>query len=290
MNFILDPPMEITPNSKLDPIQIVIAEEFVDELVTLGVLGLVQPGEMVANGPLFCLPKPGQLDQWRILSDMRRGGQNAAVGSDPTVFPKPGLIVDQMYAGGYSAVADASKFFYNLPTRPDERPYLGCIHPRHADVHYTYKLIPMGAGNSPAIAGRHGAALLRLVKSRCPIYQGRPVANTWWQHYGAGVVYDPRLGHGLVYIGSDGLPVALIWAHCDDFLIYGPTLAKTTAALEAFLDLTVEVGLLCHPGKLTPPAQVVKYTGLLFDTTGVPMICLPEYKCAKAMAMVGYAK
>jgi hypothetical protein len=212
---------------------------------------------------------------------MKRGGQNAAVGSDPTVFPKSVMILDQLYAGGYSAVVDASKLFYNFPTRPDERPYLGCIHPRDANVHYTYQSIPMGGGNSPAIAGRHGAALLRLVRSRCPVYQGEARANTWWQHYGAGVEYDPRLGHGLVYIGDDGLPAALIWAHCDDFFIHGPTRAKTAAALTTFLDLTVEVGLLCHPGKLTPPAHVVKYTGLLFDTTAVPTLRVPEYKCAR---------
>jgi hypothetical protein len=130
MNFLHKPAAEITPNSELTPEQITIAEEFVHELVSLGVLVEVKPGEMVTNGPIFCLPKPGQPGQWRVLSDMRRGGQNAAVGSDPTVFPKSGVILDQLYAQGYSAVVDASKFFYNFPTRPDEQKYLGCIHPR----------------------------------------------------------------------------------------------------------------------------------------------------------------
>jgi hypothetical protein len=150
---------------------------------------------MVANGPLFCLPKPGQPGQWRVLSDMRRGGQNAVVGSDPTVFPKSGVILDQLYYHGYSAVVDASKFFYHYPTKPDERKYLGCIHPRYEDQHLGYTKIPMGAGNSPAIAGRHGAALLRLIKSRSPLFQGTPVANTWWQHYGGGPKFDPKLSH-----------------------------------------------------------------------------------------------
>jgi hypothetical protein len=147
----------------------------------------------------------------------------------------------------------------------------------------------MGAGNSPAIAGRHGAALLRLMRTRCGLYQGQATPNTWWHHYSVGKPYDAEWGHGMVYIGEDGLPAALIWGHCDDFLIHGPTHAKTTAALTAFLDLVVDVGLLCHPGKLTPPAQVVKYTGLLFDTTGVPKIRIPEYKRAKAAAMVDFA-
>jgi hypothetical protein len=270
MNF-LEPPDEcITLNSEMTAEQVSIATEFVEELVSLGVLIKVRPGEMVTNGPLFCLPKPGQPGQWRILSDMRRGGQNEKVGADPTVFPKSGLILDQLYTEGYSAVIDASKFFYNFPTRPEERKYLGCIHPSKPDAHMVYGGLPMGGGNSPSIAGRHGAALLRKIREICPLYRGKPEANTWWRYYSTGSGYQPELGHGLVYIGDDGLPAVLVWAHCDDFLLHGPTYEKTSKALSAFLDLTVQVGLLCHPGKLTPPAQIVKYTGLLFDTTGTP--------------------
>jgi hypothetical protein len=116
MNFLRNPSAGITPNSEMTPEQITIAAEFVEELVSLGVLIPVKPGEMISNGPIFCLPKPGQPGQWRVLSDMRRGGQNAAVGADPTVFPKSGVILDQLYTRGYSAVVDASKFFYNFPT------------------------------------------------------------------------------------------------------------------------------------------------------------------------------
>jgi hypothetical protein len=287
MNFILRPPQETTPNSAMAGEQIAIAEEFIKELVSLGVLIRVQPGEMVANGPLFCLPKPGQPGQWRVLSDMKRGGQNKCIGADPTVFPKTGVILDQLYAGGYSAVVDASKFFYNFPTRKDERKYLGCIGPTDPNEQYVYAGLPMGAGNSPSIAGRHGAAVLRLVRSlHDELFSGNPVLNTWWSHFGFELQYDPKLGHGLNFIGTDGLPAVLIWAHCDDFFIHGPTYAKAALALTAFLDLTVQLGLLCHPGKLTPPAQVVKYTDLLFDTQDVPTLRIPEYKRAKALALV----
>jgi hypothetical protein len=94
MNFLCEPRHKLTPNSDMEEEQIVIAEELLDELVGLGVLVDVQPGEIVANGLLFCLPKPGQPGQWRILSDMRRGGQNEAMGADPTVFPKSGVILE----------------------------------------------------------------------------------------------------------------------------------------------------------------------------------------------------
>jgi hypothetical protein len=71
MNFLHPPDEAITPNTEMTPEQVTIAAGFVEELVTLGVLIKVKPGEMVTNGPLFCLPKPGQPGQWRVLSDMR---------------------------------------------------------------------------------------------------------------------------------------------------------------------------------------------------------------------------
>jgi hypothetical protein len=147
----------------------------------------------------------------------------------------------------------------------------------------------MGGGNSPSIAGRHGAALIRKVYQSCPIYNGHPTANSWWKHYSSDQKYNSAYGHGMVYIGDDGLPSAKAWGHCDYFFwIHGQTYQKTKQALTDILDLTVQVGLLCHPGKLTPPAQIVKYTGLLFDTTGTPTLRIPENKRAKAAAMTYY--
>jgi hypothetical protein len=70
MNYLQRPPLETTDNSAMAGEQHTIVEEFIKELVDLGVLVKVAPGELVANGPLFCLPKPGQPGQWRVLSDM----------------------------------------------------------------------------------------------------------------------------------------------------------------------------------------------------------------------------
>jgi hypothetical protein len=172
MNFLVEPMRELTPNSVMDEEQIVIAQEFLDELASLGVLIEVAPGEMVANGPLFCLSKPGQLGQWRILSNMQRGRQNEAIGPDPTVFPKPGIIMEQMYTGGWPAVVDANKLFYQFCTWPEERKYLGCIHPRDPTRHFTYASLPMGAAQSPSLAGRYGAAFLRLLRSTSTLTVG----------------------------------------------------------------------------------------------------------------------
>jgi hypothetical protein len=94
-------------------------------------------------------PKEGQPGQLRILSDLCRGGQNEAIGADPTVFPKSSSILDQMYTGGWSAVIDASKFFYQFPTRKEERKYLGCIHLRLADLPLTTRLPKNGGLDCP---------------------------------------------------------------------------------------------------------------------------------------------
>jgi hypothetical protein len=91
-------------------------------------------------------------------------------------------------------------------------------------------------------------------------------------------------------IGDGGLPAAWVWGHCDDFLIHAPTREKWMAALREFLDAAVRVGLLAHPEKLTPPAQQVKYTGLIFDTRATPCLHIPDTKRDKAIAMIGFAE
>jgi hypothetical protein len=106
----------ISPNSDMTDEQLNIAEEFLEELVSLGILIEVDSEYVRANAPTFCLPKPGQPGQWRILADMRKGRQNEAIGPDPTVFPKTSFILDQLYTNGFSAVVDVSKYFYNFPT------------------------------------------------------------------------------------------------------------------------------------------------------------------------------
>jgi hypothetical protein len=97
MNFLKEPPLGIQPNANMDPSQLETACEFVDKLLDLGAMEEDDPEDPVlANAPMFLLPKPGQPGQWRILADLRAGGQNSAIGSDPTVFPKRAHILNQM--------------------------------------------------------------------------------------------------------------------------------------------------------------------------------------------------
>jgi hypothetical protein len=178
MNFLQEPVHLIQPNSMMTADQLEIAEEFIVELVSLAVLIKVDGEYLKTNTPTFCLPKPGQPGQWRVLADMKKGRQNEAMAADPTVFPKTLYILHQMYHGGYSMVIDASKYFYNFPTVPAERCYLGVISTKTKKA-YVYAGLAMGAGSSPAIAGRMGAAFLRKLQAISPYFQGDISFNTW---------------------------------------------------------------------------------------------------------------
>jgi hypothetical protein len=89
----------------------------------------------------------------------------------PVYLPRVSHIVDLLYTGGFSAVVDASKFFYQFPTHPEDHPYLGLLHPVTGILYY-YGGLPMGGGNSPAVAGRFGNSFVRMLKERCALFQG----------------------------------------------------------------------------------------------------------------------
>jgi hypothetical protein len=287
MNFLVTPVPRLNPNAHMDQEQLDVAASFVDELLELSVLRDFAEGkEFLMNAPLFVVPKEGQEGEWRVIADMLRGGQNSCMGSDPVFLPRSNHILDQMYHGGYSAVVDASKFFYQFTTHPDDRPFLGLLHPV-TGIMYAYGGLPMGAGSSPCLAGRYGLSFLRLLRERCALFQGEPRANCYWTGFSE-QGYDPRLGYGFILESADGSPAVKIWVWVDDFIIHGPTFEKTTAALKFFLDTTVKCGMLCHPKKLTPPAQIVKYCGFLFDTVSIPCLRIPVLKGERALAIVQY--
>jgi hypothetical protein len=147
----------------------------------------------------------------------------------------------------------------------------------------------MGSSNSPALACRYGLGMLRLLAKREPVFQGCIQENGWRARL-AGDLHDPRLGSGLVRVGSDGLPAALVWAFVDDFKIHAPTKRKLIRALNAFMNLSLRLGLICQKVKTKPPAQIQKYCGFLFDTTGIPTLRLPEAKWSRGLATIGFLK
>jgi hypothetical protein len=197
--------------------------------------------ETLLNAPLFVVPKDeGQEGEWQVIANMLRGRQNSCMGSHPVFLPQLGHILDQMYQGGYSAVVDASKFFYQFSTHPNDRPYLGLKHPI-TGVLYAYGGLPMGGSSSPCLAGQYGLSLLRLLWERCKLVQGKGRANYWWTGF-LEKGFDLALAYGFV-LESAGGPVVKIWVWVDDFILHGPTEEKTTAALHFFLDITVIISM-----------------------------------------------
>jgi hypothetical protein len=98
--------------------------------------------------------------------------------------------------------------------------------------------------------------------------------------------FDTKLGIGRVLIGSDGLPICLIWIHVDDIFPHGPTRAKCTYALKNILDLKVLVGLICHPTKIKPPAQIQKFCWFLYYSVGTHKLRIPENKVVRDLALL----
>jgi hypothetical protein len=289
MNFLTEPWKGTTPNAQMTEEQADIAAEFIDELWSIGVFELIPEGrEMKGNAPLFTVAKAGQPGQWRVIADMKNGGQNDHIGKDPVHLPRAGNILERLYTGGWSAIADASKFFHNFPTHPKDRPYLGCIHPKTGQRLW-YLGLPMGSSQSPSLACRYGLSMLRKLAEEEPVFQGKIQENGWRRRLDDGE-HQPELGTGLIRIGEDGLPTALIWAFVDDFQIHAPTREKLVAALTAFMDLALRLGLICQKVKTKPPAQVQKYCGFIYDTTGVPTLRIPEDKRGRALAMIEYLR
>lgn len=289
MNFASPPEPGLHPNSPMDEEQQRVASEFVDELLAINAIVPSKPDHPTKTiAPLFCLPKPGQPGQWRIISNMKDGGQNRVVMSDPVYLPRSSHMVTEMYTGGYTAVVDASKFFYQFLTHPNDRQYLGLRHPRTGKI-FEYRGLPMGAGNSPALASRYGLAFVRLLRERgAHIFGTCPVVNTWGREFQAPGSYREDLGHGCNNLRKDGKPGVKIWVHVDDFALHGPDYETTLEALEFFMEQAVIVGLLCNPRKCVLPAQVTKYCGFLFDTQHTPTLRIPLAKREHALAMVEF--
>ena len=287
MNFLIKPTGELKPNNFMEEEDKAIAGKFIDELKGLGALRKAE-GELLANCPLFTLDKSWSKEEKRVIADMKGGGQNSCIGKDPVYLVQKLTILPQLYPGGYSAVADASKQFHNFPTRPEERKYLGCIHPITGEK-LVWVGLPMGSANSPAIACRLTYSVLRQIREREPIFQGMAKQNTWMKKMDTGD-YDARKGHGRVLIRRDGEPAALMWVMVDDFLIHAPSKEACEEAFRVFLNHMVRVGFICQVAKTKPPAQAQKFCGLIFNTERHPYITIPSEKLSRSKATIQFIK
>jgi hypothetical protein len=86
----------------------------------------------------------------------------------------------------------------------------------------------------------------------------------------------------------DCLPAALLWVVVDNYLIHAPTKKKYCEAFLVFMDQMLQMGFNCQPAKMSPPNQVQKFCGMLFDTTGVLTIWIPPEKVSRAKTTIDY--
>jgi hypothetical protein len=163
---------------------------------------------------------------------------------------------------------------------------MGTIHPITGEQ-LIYASLPMGSANSPAIACRIGNSCLRQLREHSATFRGKAIENTWRSALAGGPV-DGTHGMGRVAIGDDGLPVAQIWGMVDNFLIHAPTRAKCFKAFSEFMDHTVRLGFICQKVKTSPPAQVQKFCGMLYDTQSHPCIRIPEAKVSRSLATLEF--
>ena len=282
MRFMVDPGTDPVDNSPLTEEQQEVVIKFIEELKELGVLRKATV-PLRRTCPIFVVPKPGQPGQWRCIADMKRGGQNACCSQDPIYLPSCHDILPQLYTGGWSAVADASKYFHNYTTVPQERDLIGIIHPVTGEALW-YVGLPMGSVNSPSIACRCGEGVLRLLREEMPVFTATSYReNTWRTALNEGE-YDSTICHGYAYFQDNGRPIAQVYGYVDDFLIHASTYDDCVVALNGFMDMVIRVGLICQPLKTEPPARVQKYCGFLYDTEKSPSLRIPPSKISRCLA------
>jgi hypothetical protein len=210
---------------------------------------------------------------------MQKSSQNEAIGKDPVFLNKPDTILPQLYLGGRSAVGDASKFFYQFPTAPGDRPYLGVRHPT-IGLLYWYLGLLMGSANSPAVAGRMGSAFIRLMQEFAPEMQVKHVARQFLRQY-----LQPKVGPRP---RAHLRPAVLLFAHIDDFFPPWPHLGED-GQRDANLDGRGHASRSSsQPTKISPPAPCVKYCGFMCDTTATPTLRIPTDKRERAVAILDY--
>ena len=132
-----------------------------------------------------------------------------------------------------------------------------------------------------------GEGVLERFREECPLFKGRPFENTWRNALDGGE-FRPALGHGRVLLREDGSPVALIYGFVDDFLIHAATRKDCMEALSAYMDMTVRLGLICQKVKTSPPAQVQKYCGMLYDSRKEPTLRVPPNKVSRCLASIDF--
>ena len=171
-------------------------------------------------------------------------------------------------------------------TAPNERLYLGLIHPV-TNEHYYYDRLPMGTRNSPAASGRFGLSFIRELLQHDVLFGGLALENTVATQMN-GSPHIAGLGEGRALMGEDGYAAVLVWLHVDDILLHDPTYNKVAMALTFVMDTALRLGLICQRKKTVPPCQEIKFCGFIYNTTSIPTLSIPEDKISKALVYIDF--
>jgi hypothetical protein len=91
-----------------------------------------------------------------------------------------------------------------------------------------------------------------------------------------------------VGLQANGKPVVQAVGFVDDFQIHAADYSDCCQGMQAFMDLMLRLGLICQPAKTSPPQQVQKYCGFLYDTSGTPTLRIPPNKISRCLASVDF--
>ena len=145
------------------------------------------------------------------------------------------------------------------------------------------------AAISPTIACRINNSALRQLRER---KTGVPKHDTA-QYVGTHDAWRGgrfTLANDRVMLGDDRLPAVFSFEIVDDYLIRGPTKAKDDETLSTFMSHMLWLGFICQRVKTSPPTQVQKFCGLLFDIRSNPTIRIPTSKLSRSLAATAYIR
>jgi hypothetical protein len=74
----------------------------------------------------------------------------------------------------------------------------------------------------------------------------------------------------------------------DDYLIHSPTKQACCKAFDEFMNYMLRLGFSCQKVKTSPPAQIQKFCGLLFDTRETPKLRIPAAKVSRSLATLDF--
>jgi hypothetical protein len=144
----------------------------------------------------------------------------------------------------------------------------------------------MGTHNLPGASGQFGNAFVCMLKEGCLRFQRQASHKNFLCHL-AGKPFDPDLGTGCLKFTSDGDPCCCrVWIHVDNILLHGATMNAVSESLDFAINLALELVLVCQPAKMSPPAQMQKFGGFLYDTQEIPVQKVPTKKVSRAFALL----